>query len=1789
MTIYSPSDTALLTIPFNTGCIRRRVLMKDDYITVKFSLAEPKHFGIGCYVSIPNEGRFEIIKEQKPTYNGTTGGYDYELTFCAEYLKWQNKIFFYSPENASREAAWSLTAPIDIHLGVFLRNLTANGFTYNGKAYSWTVDSTFDSAEAKFIQYNATNLIDALTAIADAWACEWWVTDNVIHFGTCRVVSASKPPIEVSNGVNADISATESSAEYATRLYVFGSERNLPADYRKGDATLTVEGVVQRRLMLPEGTPYIDAKVNMETAEIVEKVITIDSIYPKTNGKIAEVVPYVAKVTDENNNEVEQTFYRFKDASLTFSADYLLKDQTLGVIFTSGRLNGLQFDAVFNPNGVAEKLKDGNVNPDAQLFEIVANENYGLELPSGSMIPQAGDTYVLIGWDTTKIASLGLVAQAEAALLAEGRAQLTKMNVDPATYNCTIYADTAKAACATNSDGYIFPYGIGEPVMLKDNAYFSNGSRLSRIIGYEYPLDIPFDNPELIVGEAASYSRIGALESEVANIAMGGNTLSASGGSSNVYIIGTNDRTQPTNSNVYSALRTSKSFLSKTGDDRTTGKLNIDGGIEVNYDGWRKGAIINKDGSAQFMDTNLFGDLLVYGHISCDGTFSMITGDIDTEKGIYNTFFSHGFDGYGWEIRNHNSGVYHAEFDTLTIRKAMTVYELIIQKIRSVGGAIICSAANGKIKSVEINGDYYIIAFEDECQFQADDLMRCQTFTGGTLKSYWVRITSATTESVTVAKSEFGSATPEAGDECVLMGNATNDKRQSAIYISAAEDGRPVIDILNGIKSASTAGCLRGRFGALDGINDSAFPADRQPQGYGLYSDNAYLKGEFILASTGENVSTLFEATNGKITAEITSVKGEINKVQNNVDKVWQDTESALNVLDGDIQTNTTSINGLNQQIKDDYNKLNDGLSSLGDSIDEISGNLTDAEDRLNGKIDAANDKIAEVDGKVDTADGRITEITTNYEALSTRVEQTEANITLQAQSIKSVTTRVTQTESDINAANDRITETDKAVSEANEAISGANKAIGDLDAKVDANQEAITETITAMKSDFSVRADKIESQVTKVSKSISSSGRNMLLNTNQGTTNWRYADDSGVAYTQTSTERGGYRITRPSAGRKATWEQFLYPLRPQLIIAGQTYTLSFKVTNKTSETAKTQFDAVLSNSNSRDALTNQVGTQEITGTDETQFVITLKAKASGTKTGAQVVYIAPKGECVNNWTDLEIRDIQLERGEIATEYMPSNEDYVNETKETLSSSITQTAEEIRTEVNKQITDSETKITTAYTSAIKQTADNINLSVTSLESNVNAMQDEVDSAKSEVNAINSGLKTTGIDIKTGKVTISADEVTFTNSSGTKQALLTNGKLNAKALESESLTVQNAVNANQRIEVLPQTGKFGVNIYNGSSLVQSLTADTYNNGASDLFAEEIGALSISNPSGSASTGIASTTSSPVVLLSPRMTSTPRTVFITGGTLSATAKCSIPATSSSGLQQTYLSSAAISLDLQHSSTSAFTSNVTTINLVATQAQVSSVGVTSAQSQTSTVNAVNAMGVVPAGRYYRIVVSFVKSANGTPASTNSASVSWSGISAQDWSHEYISRHFANGIVLGSSLKDYFDVHYSNDTLSMRMETGGSGLLIQSKTDEYTNDMATLIGGYQAPMQRLICHGFVKYLPESGYKMHYHGLRINNGSAVSLKYPSGGTYRTMLAFSDDFKALLERLLGDDYTENNNADNEHYCGLEKHLFCCINTRSATNVRAVTSLTTDGFITDALGAYDDFTFDIYFV
>ena len=275
--------------------------------------------------------------------------------------------------------------------------------------------------------------------------------------------------------------------------------------------------------------------------------------------------------------------------------------------------------------------------------------------------------------------------------------------------------------------------------------------------------------------------------------------------------------------------------------------------------------------NADQWDYRQFDDYLDQPVRKKDGVaFESVTSDSIRSAGQ----FVDGLLGAGFQLWKDADGNARLTLDKLTVRQTMTVMELLIDKVRSVGGQICVSAANGKIKAVEEQGDYYLISFEQENMFVQHDLVRCQTFTGKDMRSYWVEVADVTAEGIVVAKSEFETSQPQADDECVLMGNTTDKDRQNLVLISATEDGQPRVDVMDGVKDKSFDGCLRARFGNLDGIKDDRFPADRQPKGNGVFSDNAFFKGTFLL-DTGEDVKTRFEISEGKVQSAIDSVRND--------------------------------------------------------------------------------------------------------------------------------------------------------------------------------------------------------------------------------------------------------------------------------------------------------------------------------------------------------------------------------------------------------------------------------------------------------------------------------------------------------------------------------------------------------------------------------------------------------------------------------------------------------------------------------------------------------------------------------------------------------------------------------------------------------------------------------------------------------------------------------------------------------------------------------------------------
>ena len=176
MDIRDKNGNIVLSIDINEGSIKKVTLMKEDYITLKFSLSNPIYFHLGDYVQDDSIGIYELTDLYKPSYNESTDAYDYELKLDAYYYAWKNKIFKYTPSVLGREANWNLTATLDIHLDVFLANLKAYGYKYNGTDFTYSIDFITTSNPngtvkniAKYITYSSMNMIDALTEMANKW------------------------------------------------------------------------------------------------------------------------------------------------------------------------------------------------------------------------------------------------------------------------------------------------------------------------------------------------------------------------------------------------------------------------------------------------------------------------------------------------------------------------------------------------------------------------------------------------------------------------------------------------------------------------------------------------------------------------------------------------------------------------------------------------------------------------------------------------------------------------------------------------------------------------------------------------------------------------------------------------------------------------------------------------------------------------------------------------------------------------------------------------------------------------------------------------------------------------------------------------------------------------------------------------------------------------------------------------------------------------------------------------------------------------------------------------------------------------------------------------------------------------------------------------------------------------------------------------------------------------------------------------------------------------------------
>lgn len=812
---------------FGEGSKLSYQLMDHHYIILKFTTATPVYFEIGDSVEIPDFGYFELTSAYFPKHNDSDG-YDYEMQMDAYYMSWKNKLCKYRPQHGANETSFKLTTTVGVHMNVILGNLKALGLTYNGKEFS--VDYTtynnkaFDVQKRFLIEYGSISILDALNAICseDALNCEWWIDGSIIYLGYCEMEGQTT----FEQDVNVlSMSYSESKSTYITRLYAFGSDRNIPKGYFTGaDADVTTDGVATDYLMLPNKEVDSDGfyakdgyleNVNVvkNDKQAIEGVVMFEEEYPKVESVVSSIKTYDSTVNNEDGTKTTQTFWQVTSTDSftnSFKESWIKSNLTLGIKFTSGALMGMEFDVSFK---VIDKVN---------YFEIVANDTYGRTLPDGVMCPKVGDKYFLFNWDATKITDTDLIPTSQLSLFDRAKQYYQKTMISNSNFTCTMDGDKFY------NDGTYDYHPLGEQVKLINDMFAqvdADGKhyRNSRIIGMEIPLDIPYDHPQYTVGEKAATSRLGKLEDKVDSIKVNGMQIggTGSGNGGGVYVIGMNDATSPSDSNVYSARRSRMEFLSRL------------------YDGTAQGTI-----TFQKVQRLLNGFFLGHSNeFSIDGSGNAILSSV-----IVNLLKSLDFneaEQSGFAIKQRSDGKFQMLLTDLIVWGKAIFNTLLIRELSYVGGNIVLSPAAGKISYIKevysettnelIGWKCYLLADDGTTatinSFKVDDQVRCQTFNikagvyeNVSNKDYWRIVTKVSVENEVITDAEGhelydgkkfawiqiakdncmeGSDNPAAGDTIVLMGNRSDKSRQHLLLMETEGDSAPKFTMYRGINSYS--------------------------------------------------------------------------------------------------------------------------------------------------------------------------------------------------------------------------------------------------------------------------------------------------------------------------------------------------------------------------------------------------------------------------------------------------------------------------------------------------------------------------------------------------------------------------------------------------------------------------------------------------------------------------------------------------------------------------------------------------------------------------------------------------------------------------------------------------------------------------------------------------------------------------------------------------------------------------------------------------------------------------
>nr|DAN20189.1 MAG TPA: tail protein [Caudoviricetes sp.] len=718
LTLFDSSGQVKATFSPNDSSTQDKEIQGDNLLKLSFILYECISIDVNDYLDYDGE-RYWATEKYKPAQKSTMEWeYSFQLRGIESLI---SRFLVLNNTDGENEAVFALTArPID-HMRLIVKNINAGmDGLQNFKV------GVVEGTDNVVIDYTGKYCQEALKELADAVHTEWWFDGQTLNL--CRCEHGEEITLGYDNGLTSLDRDLADNVKFYTRLFPIGSSRNIdPEKYHHS------------RLMLPDGAKYVD--VNVEKYGIIHhyEQAAFADIYPRRTGSISEVRH--EEVKDKDGKPF--TIYYFKDKVLPFNPnDYEIGGLVKRVSFQEGsELAGLGTDT--------EHYFEVNYHSDTKEFEIITIWPYndGTQLPGGTLVPKVGDKYIL--WNLRMPDEYYGIAEKEFLAAVE------KYNKEHALDVSRYKAPTDHVWMEDTSTDLF----IGRRVRLESNEYFPDtGFRKSRITRLSRQVNLP-GKMNLEISDALSTGMMQKVDDSIKDVKKYTGALV---GALNVPdIIQSGDTTMPADTNIFSARRSQKEFISKNSADIAQGLITFLMGI-----GFKDGAGI--DG---------FGNAIL--------------------KAIQTLGFEKTINGFGvWLDEN---GRAHGQIDYLEVIGKAVFRSLQIDEYKHIGGNIVLSGANAIIeKVVPVTGGWKCYLHTDDGDkaitndWLPGDQALCQTFNikAGVYENisnrYYWRVVSEVaqktateeayiiiTDDDTYRDKSVDNDEPKAGDNVVLCGHNT--------------------------------------------------------------------------------------------------------------------------------------------------------------------------------------------------------------------------------------------------------------------------------------------------------------------------------------------------------------------------------------------------------------------------------------------------------------------------------------------------------------------------------------------------------------------------------------------------------------------------------------------------------------------------------------------------------------------------------------------------------------------------------------------------------------------------------------------------------------------------------------------------------------------------------------------------------------------------------------------------------------------------------------------------------